>query len=134
MSRPPDSDVTGTPRRGAGRVDGSVPSGVTASPTNNSPLRQHQQQRVDSSLSCKGKRQKVCEKRDDATAPFDDIFLPSDEIGGRSESDADFDREIEEFKRFCYNSWLMQKHERQRVSLNVKDIFARKKSHQGCTS
>ena len=36
--------------------------------------------------------------------------------------------------RFCQTSCQTPKQERPRVALNLKDIFARKKSHQSCTS
>ena len=54
----------------------------------------------------------------------------SDMEGGEMD---DFEREIEEFKRFCADSSTPTRREKLQVNVNIKDIFAKKKSGLSCS-
>lgn len=56
------------------------------------------------------------------------VFVPKADIdldGGDLDED---ERELEAFKRFCFNSVPPERKEKVRINLNVKDIFGRKSS------
>ncbi|KAI0223754.1 hypothetical protein LSAT2_025117 [Lamellibrachia satsuma] len=57
---------------------------------------------------------------------LDEIFLPKEDVEN-GELD-EYEREIEEFKRFCLDSTPAEKREKVQVTMNMKDIFSKKKS------
>jgi hypothetical protein len=82
--------------------------------------------------STKGKKSRRKGKGKGELSSVDEIFLPKENIeqGHLDE----FEREIEEFKRFCFNSTMSDSREKLQVNMNLKDIFAKKKGvGNGCT-
>ena len=62
------------------------------------------------------------------------VFVPKSDIdldGGDLDED---ERELEAFKRFCFNSVPPERKEKVRINLNVKDIFGRKSNGLPMTS
>ncbi|XP_074640905.1 uncharacterized protein LOC141898735 [Tubulanus polymorphus] len=77
----------------------------------------------------RSKHRKKKSKMDDNSF-IDDVFLPrtNAENGDLDE----FERELEEFKRFCLDCTPSQEREKIQVNVNLKDIFSKKKSGLGC--
>ncbi|XP_023213677.1 uncharacterized protein LOC111616502 isoform X1 [Centruroides sculpturatus] len=75
-----------------------------------------------SARSKKNKKKKNC--LDDATS-LDDVFLPKDIDLENGELD-ELEKELEAFKRFCFNSKPLARKEK--VNVNLKDIVLKKKS------
>lgn len=75
--------------------------------------------------SKKNKKKKNC--LDDATSP-DDVFLPKDIDLENGELD-ELEKELEAFKRFCFNSKPLA--QKEKVNVNLKDIILKKKSQYG---
>ncbi|XP_045190790.2 protein FAM193A-like isoform X3 [Mercenaria mercenaria] len=59
---------------------------------------------------------------------IDEVFMPKSESDIEGGDMDEFEREIEEFKRFCADSSTPAKREKLQVNVNIKDIFAKKKT------
>lgn len=59
---------------------------------------------------------------------IDEVFMPKSESDIEGGEMDDFEREIEEFKRFCADSTTPVRREKLQVNVNIKDIFAKRKT------
>ncbi|KAH9505081.1 hypothetical protein Btru_059467 [Bulinus truncatus] len=75
-------------------------------------------------ISCKPKKNKKKNKNGDMNG-VDEIFMPKSE--SELEGDVDeFERELEEFKRFCFEPAEPKERRKIAVNVNLKDIFKKK--------
>ncbi|XP_046371497.2 protein FAM193A-like isoform X3 [Haliotis rufescens] len=80
-----------------------------------------------------GKGKKNKKKNKGADGCVDEIFMPRSESDLENGDMDEVERELEEFKRFCFDSPQPQKKEKLQVNFNLKDIFSKKKSGLGCS-
>lgn len=69
----------------------------------------------------------------------ENVFVPKSDLDLEGGDLDDDERELEAFKRFCFNTVPPERKEKVRIHLNVKDIFGKKTSnglqpHQSCKS
>ena len=114
-------------------------SSSTCLPTKQTKAKQQSQQQTQNQLqqqsSDKGKKKK---KRPRAAATCsgsedkweENVFVPKSDLDlERGDMDED-ERELEAFKRFCFNTVPPERKEKVRIHLNVKDIFGKKSNGQ----
>ncbi|KAL3864296.1 hypothetical protein ACJMK2_005990 [Sinanodonta woodiana] len=63
---------------------------------------------------------------------IDEVFMPKSESDIESGEMDEFERELEEFKRFCLD-FTPATRQKLQVNVNIKDIFMKKKSGLGCS-
>ncbi|XP_041368374.1 protein FAM193A-like [Gigantopelta aegis] len=81
----------------------------------------------------KSKKGKKKNKTGEESRCVDEIFMPRSESDLEDGNMDEVERELEEFKRFCFDSPKPKKKEKLQVNFNLKDIFAKKKSGMGCS-
>lgn len=75
----------------------------------------------------KGKKSKKKKASSDDGISPDEVFMPKDNIDLENGEMDELEREVEAFKRWCFNSVPVANKEKVNVTLNLKDIMARKK-------
>lgn len=86
----------------------------------------------DQGKSGKNKKKNKKNRNSEDLSVIDEIFMPkADGEIDNGEMD-EVEKELEEFKRFCLNNTPV-KREKLQVNMNLKDIFAKKKSGLGCS-
>lgn len=102
------------------------------SSTSKISAKQSSAQNGNATSDSKGGKKKKKKSRSTAGNPAgedkweENVFVPKSDIdldGGDLDED---ERELEAFKRFCFNSVPPERKEKVRINLNVKDIFGRK--------
>lgn len=90
---------------------------------------QDDDKRTPPSSSASGKRRKKNKKGnlEDLTT-IDSVFTPKDVAEGEVD---ETEREVEAFKRFCFNNVPLNSGEKPKVNINIKDIMIKKRPCNG---
>ncbi|XP_061177860.1 protein FAM193A-like [Saccostrea echinata] len=80
----------------------------------------------------KNKKKNKKNRNSEDLSVIDEIFMPKAEGEIENGEMDEVEKELEEFKRFCLNNTPV-KREKLQVNMNLKDIFAKKKSGLGCS-
>ena len=90
---------------------------------------QDDDKRTSSSSSSSGKRRKKNKKGnlEDLTT-IDSVFTPKDVAEGELD---ETERDVEAFKRFCFNNVPLNSGEKPKVNINIKDIMIKKRPCNG---
>lgn len=92
---------------------------------------QEDDKRTSSSSSSSGKKKKTKKNKkgnlEDLTT-IDSVFTPKDVAEGELD---ETERDVEAFKRFCFNNVPLNSGEKPKVNINIKDIMIKKRPCNG---
>lgn len=122
-------------------ANGLAAAAVTLSPENRARIasmaertRAENQEQAEQAKNAKSKKNKKKNKGNEVSKGVDEVFMPRSESDLENGEIDDFERELEEFKRFCFDAPSTPKAKPKiQVNVNLKDLYLKKKTGLSCS-